>query len=136
MNTKQSNKEIMQSVFAEMAAGNHQPFLDILADDIEWTWMGTYRWSRSFKGKDVVVNKLFGSTSAMLAEPSKVFVQNFIAEGNDVVVEFRGENKLLDGRSYNNIYCWVCSFSGGKLQTLREYMDTELVTAVFGTESD
>ena len=35
------NKQLMQDIFSELAKGNGQPFVDALANDIQWTWMGT-----------------------------------------------------------------------------------------------
>lgn len=31
------NKQRMQDIFAELAAGNSKPFVDSFADDIQWT---------------------------------------------------------------------------------------------------
>ena len=36
------------------------------------------------------------------------------------------------GVPYNNTYCWVYHFVGGKISALTEYLDTELVTRAFG----
>jgi ketosteroid isomerase-like protein len=82
-----------------------------------------------------VVGELWGAVKSTLAEPFKVIAHSFIAEGEYVLVESRGENATPDGRTYNNRYCWVCRIDGGKLREIREYMDTELVTATFQTDS-
>ena len=34
------NKQLMQRVFAELAAGNSRPFIDSFADDVRWTIVG------------------------------------------------------------------------------------------------
>lgn len=126
-----ANKQLMQNIFAEMANGNLDPFVDAMAEDMEWTWMGTEHWTRTFKGKDSVVNELLAAVKSTLNEPFEVIVHNFIAEDDYVVIEHSGKNTTPDGRPYNNKYCWVCRFSEGKLRELREYMDTELVTKTF-----
>ena len=126
------NKQLMQDIFSELAKGNGQPFVDALANDIQWTWMGTVKWSKTFNGKDAVLNELLNPGTAMLTAPFfKYFAQRFIAENDYVVVEARGANTLRDGRSYDNRYCWVCRLAEGKLTELHEYMDTELVTLTF-----
>jgi len=130
------NKKLMQRIFAEMAKGNLGPFVDAMAEDMEWTWMGTEQWSHTFKGKEAVVNELLVEVKATLTEPFEVIPHRFIAEGDYVVIEHSGKNTTPDGRPYNNKYCWVCRFSEGKLRELREYMDTELVTKTFGTNSE
>jgi ketosteroid isomerase-like protein len=129
------NKQLMKHIFAELSKGNGQPFIDALADDIQWTWMGTVKWSKTFNGKESVINELLDPGTSMLTAPFfTYFAERFIAEGDYVVVESRGENALRDGRSYNNKYCWVCRFVEGKLQELHEYMDTELVTVTFSAD--
>lgn len=129
-----SNKQQMQHVFAEMAKGNLAPLTDIMAENMQWSWMGTETWTHSFKGKETVVNELLAAVKATLTEPFEVVPHCFIAEGDYVVIEHTGKNTTPDGRPYHNRYCWVCRFSDGKLRELREYMDTELVTNIFGTD--
>lgn len=130
------NKQLMQNIFAEMSEGNLDPFIDAMAEDMEWTWMGTGQWSHTFEGKESVVNELLAAVKSTLTEPFEVVVHRFIAEGDFVVIEHSGKNTTPDGRPYNNKYCWVCRFSEGKLRELREYMDTELVTKTFGTDDE
>jgi len=36
-----SNKELMQDIFKELSTGNDGPFMEAMADDIKWIWMGT-----------------------------------------------------------------------------------------------
>jgi uncharacterized protein len=132
--SKLSNKQLMQHVFAEMAKGNLEPFVEIMAEDMQWSWMGTETWTRTFKGKESVVNELLAAVKATLTEPFEVIPHRFIADGDFVVIEHTGKNTTPDGRPYHNRYCWVCRFSAGKLRELREYMDTELVTKTFGDD--
>lgn len=122
----------MQHIFSEMSEGNLDPFIEAMAEDFLWTWMGTGQWSHTFEGKELVVNELLAAVKSTLTEPFEVVVHRFIAEGDYVVIEHSGKNTTPDGRPYNNKYCWVCRFSEGKLRELHEYMDTELVTKTFG----
>lgn len=128
------NKRLMQDIFSELAEGNLELFVEAMADDFQWTWMGTMNWSKTFKGKEAVVGELLAAVKSTLAQPFRVVAHNFIAEGDYVIVESRGENATPYGRPYNNRYCWVCRITGGKLRELREYMDTELVTAAFHSD--
>lgn len=133
MSSATDNKQLMQDIFSELSKGNFKPLFDVMAEDMQWTWMGTMQWSKTFKGKESVVNELFGAVKTTLTEPYKDVAHRFIAEGDYVVVEHSGQNTTPDGRPYNNKYCWVCRFAEGKLHSLHEYMDTELVTATFPT---
>jgi hypothetical protein len=118
------HKQQMQEIFAAMAQGTLQPLFDAMAEDITWRWMGTQQWSRAFEGKDAVVSELFGAVKDTLTPAFSVVVHRFVAEGEYVVVEHSGRNTTPDGRRYDNNYCWVCRFGGGKLREIHEYMDT------------
>jgi len=126
----QSNKALMQAIFAELAKGNGRPFLDAMADDFCWRIPGTSAWSRSWEGKQVVRKELFAPLYAQFATQYTNSAQRFIAEGDMVVVECRGQVMTKGGRAYNNTYCCVCRFADGKLKELVEYMDTALAERV------
>jgi len=38
------NKQIVQSIFAELAQGNSRPLVERMADDFCWTVTGSNRW--------------------------------------------------------------------------------------------
>ena len=57
---------------------------------------------------------------------------DLIAEGDYVVVQLRGESSSLNGQPYNNRYCMVFRFAGSQIQEITEYLDTELMTRIFG----
>ena len=58
--------------------------------------------------------------------------ENFIAEGDYVALQGRGEARTKSGVDYNNTYCWVYRFRDGKIISIVEYLDTELVRKAFG----
>jgi uncharacterized protein len=47
-----------------------------------------------------------------------------IAEGNTVVFEQRMTGRTINGRSYDNRYCWIFEMNGSRVRRIREYMDT------------
>jgi ketosteroid isomerase-like protein len=124
------NKQLMQAVFAELERGNGRPFIDAMADDFCWDIPGTSTWSRRFEGKRAVREQLFKPLFAQFATPYTNRALRFIAEDDHVVVECRGSVQTVRGEAYNNSYCYVCRFEGGRLRELTEYMDTALAEAV------
>ena len=48
-----------------------------------------------------------------------------------VVLEARGEGQLADGTTYSPDYCMVFELAGGLITAMREYIDTEYVSATF-----
>jgi ketosteroid isomerase-like protein len=47
-----------------------------------------------------------------------------IAEGDVVVFEQRMRATTINGRQYDNRYCWVFEMEGARVRRIREYMDT------------
>jgi ketosteroid isomerase-like protein len=136
MSTADNNKQLMQAVFAELERGNGRPFIDAMADDFCWDIPGTSAWSRRFEGKRAVREQLFKPLFAQFATPYTNRALRFIAEDDHVVVECRGSVQTVRGEAYNNSYCYVCRFEGGRLRELTEYMDTALAEAVLAPPGD
>ena len=125
------NKEFVQGLFVELAKGNDEPFINAMADDMKWIWMGSGQWSKVFEGKKAVLGELWSAVRQTLVPPFKVHAKRLLADGDHVVVEAIGENTTPDGKKYENKYCWVCRIDNKKIHELREYMDTDLVTKTF-----
>jgi uncharacterized protein len=129
------NKQIVQAIFAELAQGNSRPLVESMAEDFSWTVTGSNRWSGRYEGKQKVLNELLAVLRERIDGRIKTVARRFIAEGDFVVVEARGNNTTKDGRPYNNSYCFVIRLADGKLREITEYMDTELVTSVLGNSA-
>jgi uncharacterized protein len=125
--TAAHNKQLMQGIFAELSRGNSRPFREAMAEDFSWTIIGSTRWSGTYRGKDAVLEDLIAPLFAQFADRYTNVAERFIAEGEHVVVECRGRVTTKAGKPYNNTYCYVCRLCDGKLKTLTEYCDTELV---------
>ena len=126
------NKEIIRTMFAELSKGNAEAFLGTLADDVRFTLIGSTKFSGVFNGKQEFIEKVLAPLGAQLEGGLVMHVDNLIAEGNLVVMQGRGESTTKSGRAYNNTYAQVFRLANGKVQEVTEYLDTELVTSVFG----
>ena len=126
------NKKLIQEMFAELSKGNAQAFMSNMADDVEFTIVGTTKYSGTCKGKQELVSKVLGPLSAQLEGGLTITPDNFIAEGDFVAMQARGKSNTKAGGTYNNTYCQVFRIVNGKVQQVTEYLDTELVTKAFG----
>jgi ketosteroid isomerase-like protein len=122
------NKRLMESVFAELANGNGEPFMDTLGEDIRWTVTGRSAWSRTYEGKRAVIDELMRPLFSQFAGPYRNAASRIIADEDHAVVECHGEVTTKSGKSYNQTYCYVCRIANGKVRELTEYLDTELVS--------
>ena len=129
----EENKRLMQDVFKELAKGNSQALVEVLADDVNWHVTGTTIFSRTYSGKATLINELIGPLFSQLADQLTMTADRFIADDNYVVVECRGNVTTKAGRPYNNKYCFVFRIEDRKIKEVTEYMDTQLVVTTFGS---
>lgn len=123
------NKELLRYAFTEVAKGNGEAFVDLLADDIRWTIIGTTAWSRTYEGKQSVLEDLLRPLAGQLRGRTIIAAHRYIAEDDLVVVEGRGRNSTVDGVRYHNEYCWVFRLVDGRVHELTEYADTQLIAS-------
>ncbi len=125
--TSSDNKKLLEHAFSETAQGRGRAFLDALDDDVTWTIIGTTAWSTTYRGKQAVLKELLQPLNTQFDAGNTIIAHQFIAQGDDVVVQARGKNRTLTGLAYENTYCWIFHFSKGKVVSLIEYADTALM---------
>jgi len=123
------NKELLRDAFTQVAKGNSRPFIELLADDVRWTILGTTAWSRTYEGKQSVLDDLLRPLSKQLHGRNIIAAHRFIAEDDHVVVEARGRNSTVAGVRYHNQYCFVFRLADGRVRELTEYSDTQLIAS-------
>ena len=131
------NKKLMQEIFAaagspDTAMRERALFIATLADDATWTVTGQYSWSRTFKGKESILNDLHGHVRSRLVDRARTLAHRFIADEDHVVVEAKGDNLTKEGVRYDNDYCLVFRLEGGKIKEIREYCDSMLTERALG----
>ena len=128
-----ANKRIMQEIFQDVARGDGRKLYEHLADDATMEVTGSYSWSRIFRGKESIRRDLYGYVRALLGpDGNRTHAFNFIAGGDWVVVEARGDMVTKDGTPYRNHYCLLYRFEGGKIVEMKEYQDSTLCERILG----
>jgi len=127
-----ANKKLVQQVYADSANRSGTTFADNLADDASWIVTGQYSWSHQFNGREAILNGLMGHVRSLFAERPRIVGYNFIADGDYVAVEARGDNVTKTGLRYDNQYCIVFCIEDGKIREIKEYCDSTLIERVLG----
>jgi ketosteroid isomerase-like protein len=126
----EENRKIVEQFYAASNSGDMDTCFNLIADNIKWTNIGSTKFSGTFQGKAELQEKLLGPLFAQLKQGIRSTVHRLVAENGYVVAQTSGEAETLDGRPYNNTYCWIIRLEGGKFIEVTEFMDTELITSV------
>src|SRR5260370_15283484 len=127
-----ANKKLVQQVYADSASRSGTTFADNLAEDATWIVTGQYSWSHEFKGREAIQNGLMGHFRSFFEGRPRTLAFNFIAEGDHVVVEAKGDNVTKAGLRYDNQYCMVWRIENGRIKPIKEDCDFPPVERALG----
>lgn len=125
------NKALMERIFEGIGEGDPTLFYERLADDATLLVTGECSWSQTIRGKDRM-REFYGYVRSRLAARGRTHAFHFLADGDWVVVEARGDMVMASGQPYRNHYCLFFRLDGGRIVEMKEYQDTSLVEKVFG----
>src|ERR1700738_2861047 len=123
----QENVQIVKDFFAAMRSGDMQALLALSAEDIEWImraegWplAGTHR---GHAGLADLLQKASETVETSYPTPFE-----FVAQGDRVlVIGFATGKMLATDKAFEDDWVFSISVQKGKLQSIREYVDTQAV---------
>ena len=127
MSTEDS-KRIVLGFFENLNAGNAAAALDALGDSATWWIQGNFPLSGT-KTKAQFV-ELLGQLGAQIDGALSLRVKGVTAEGDRVAVEAESFAKMKNGKTYQNTYHFLFIVRDGKIQSVKEYLDTIHANAV------
>ena len=121
------NREIITAAMDGLARGDTRLYGQTMAEDFTWRPMGSGPWGKVYVGRKSVREDLFGPLFAQYEDGSFSNTPlHIFADGDHVVVEAQGRAMLKSGKRYDQRYCYVIRMKDGKMQEVREYLDTLL----------
>ena len=117
----------VESLFANLENGKSGSFFEYVADDVKWTVMGTHPLAGTYHTKDDFISHTFARLDKILKEGVLLRVTNILVDGDSAAVEMESLSTALDGKPFDNRYCWIVHFSNGTIVEVRAYLDSALV---------
>ena len=74
---------------------------------------------------------LMNDIKELMSERLQLIVTGWTIEDNRVAVEITSNATMKNGKKYHNLYHFLIVISDDKIETIREYMDTDQVKRVF-----
>jgi uncharacterized protein len=126
--TSEINKRLVRETWQAFWRGDVEAGLLNMADDVTWFIPGNMKTSGLKRGK-AEVGKFRHNNLDIFLELQRNVV-GLYAEGATVVLEVAASGRLKNGNAYENAGCVVWEIENGKIQRVREYIDTAKAAAI------
>jgi ketosteroid isomerase-like protein len=120
----------VETLFNYLNAGENDEFFEHVADDVQWTVMGTHPLAGTYKSKQGFLLHTFQRLNKILKEGVVLKVNNILVQGDTAVVEMESFSTAINGMPFNNTYCWVVKFENDVIIEVHAYVDSALVQKV------
>jgi len=124
------NKALVTKFWEQFSNGKYGDAINLLTDDATWWVAGTTALSATYNKTEFT--NLIGEMSKSAPKGFQVTPNQLTAEDDRVSVEAKSYAEISNGKTYQNIYHFMMVCRDGKISTVREYLDTEHVTSIFG----
>jgi len=120
--SSEDNKRLVTHFFNDLSAGNASGAFDALADSATWWIQGNFPLSGTKTEAEFM--RLAGDLMSKIDGGLTVKVTGMTAEGDRVAAEAESFARMKNGKTYQNRYHFLCVVRDGKIQSVREYLDT------------
>jgi ketosteroid isomerase-like protein len=121
----------VRAIFKGLESGDGAAFFEHVADNVDWTVEGTHPLSGHYRSKADFRAHTFEKLNKVLQEGTQLRVEHILVSADWAVVELHSLATDRNGLRFDNRYCWVCRFAGGKIMEVRAYLDSALVGRLF-----
>jgi hypothetical protein len=118
----EENKKVVMGFFEAMNSGNATALMGALADSATWWVAGNFALSGT-KTKAQFA-ELAASLGPKIDGALRLTPLGVTAEGDRVAVEAESHAKMKNGKTYQNKYHFLFQVRDGKIQAVKEYLDT------------
>jgi ketosteroid isomerase-like protein len=123
--------EIVLNIFKGLETGDSAAFFEHVADNVDWTVMGTHPLAGHYLNKKAFIEGTFARLSQVLPGGAQLHVQHLIVKGDQAAVELHSSATAQNGMCFDNRYCWVACFRDGSTVKVRAYLDSAMVARLF-----
>jgi ketosteroid isomerase-like protein len=123
--------DCVREMFKGLENGEGSAFFEHVADDVDWTVMGTHPLAGNYRSKKAFLEGTFAKLGRVLPDRTQLHVEHLIVTDDQAVVELRSLATARNGMRFDNRYCWVLSFRHGLIVRVRSYLDSALVARLF-----
>src|SRR5580698_7237089 len=98
-----SSQEV-RGIFKGLESGNGAAFFEHVADDVDWTVMGTHPLAGHYDGKQAFIAGTFAKLGRVLPLGAQLHVEHVIVQNDWAVVELHSLATARSGMRFDNRY--------------------------------
>ena len=125
------NEKAVRDIFAGLEHGDGDAFFSHVADDVDWTVMGTHPLAGRYASKTAFRAGTMSKLGKVLLGGAQLRVTHVFVAGDTAVVELESGATANNGMRFDNHYCWVVRFDGAVIVEVRAYLNSALVAELF-----
>ena len=125
------SRKRVRELFKGLENGDGAAFFEHVADDVNWTVMGTHPLAGHYSTKREFIEGTFAKLGRVLRQGTQLRVEHLLVKGDQAVVELRSFATARNGMRFDNRYCWVVSFKDELIVAVRAYLDSAMVARLF-----
>ena len=124
-----TNRDVVEQLYAHLAAGDVPQVLTVLADDVRWTESEGFVYGGTYTGGQAVAENVFARMGAEW-EVFEVRPETTLSDGDDVVVRgwYSGTHRS-GGGSFRARFVHWWTVRDGRVAAFEQLCDTALVAA-------
>lgn len=118
----EENKQLVKKFFENFSSGKVEDVLATMDDSATWWVAGNFPLSGTKTKQEFA--ELASQIGTMAPNGIHVTPTAFTAEGDRVALEATSYAEMANGKTYQNEYHFLIEVRDGKVQSVREYLDT------------
>ena len=125
MNDNQDTRTVVERYVAAVEAGDGATVRELFAESATWQLFGDMPMSGTWRGRDTIIDEfLAGALGNYEPGSIRLEITAIVADGDRAVVELTSRARTRRGEPYENFCIGAFMVRDGKIQAVREYMDT------------
>jgi len=123
--------ERIREIFKSLESSDAANFFEHVADDVDWTVIGTHPLAGHYNSKKAFLEGTFAKLDQVLPKGTQLHMEGLLVKGNEAVVELHSLATAKNGMRFDNRYCWVVYFQKDVIVRVRAYLDSAMVARLF-----
>ena len=121
----------VREIFEGLENGDGAAFFEQVAEDVDWTVMGTHPLAGHYLSKKAFIEGTFAKLSQVLPQGTQLHTEHLIVKDDQAVVELHSLATAKNGMRFDNRYCWIVYLWDTLIVRVRAYLDSAMVARLF-----